>query len=149
MNGPRKGQTALPAQAGTCLTQYGLVLETHNRGQLCVPPRLAPFLALDTRGQSPYVQAGKEANARAARSSATSSAASVQHLVPEQGFSALGVPPSLGYCLDGNLSTTAVRWSRSCKVLYGRPTLGGQTGNFSWCGSVLVWVTALVVIFGL
>lgn len=96
MNGPRKGQIALPAQAGTCLTQYGLVLETHNPRQLYVPPRLAPLLALDTWGQSPYIQAGKEANARAALSSATSSAASVQHLVAGQGSSALGLPLALG-----------------------------------------------------
>lgn len=72
MNGPCKGQIALPAQAGTCLTQYGLVLEIHNPCQLYVPLRLAPLLALDTWGQSPYVQSGKEANARAALPSATS-----------------------------------------------------------------------------
>lgn len=54
-----RGQIALPAQAGTCLTQYGLVLEAHNPGQLCVPPGLAPFLALDTWGQNPYIQVGK------------------------------------------------------------------------------------------
>lgn len=93
MNVPRKGQIAQPAQAGTCFTQYGLVPETHNHRQLYMPPRLAPLLALDTWGQSPYIQAGKEANARAVRSSATSSAASVQHLVAERGFSALGPPP--------------------------------------------------------
>lgn len=92
MNGLRKGQIALPAQTGTCLTQYELVLETHNHGQLCVPPRLAPLLVLDVWGQSPYIQEGKEANARAVLPSATSSAAAVQHLVAEQGFSALGVP---------------------------------------------------------
>lgn len=95
MNGLHKGQIALPAQAGTCLTQYELVLETHNHRQLCVPPRLAPLLALDTWGQSPYVQEGKEANARAVLPSATPSAATVQHLVAEQGFSALGVNPLL------------------------------------------------------
>lgn len=93
MNGPRKGQIALPAQAGTCLTQYGLVLETHNHRQLYVPPRLSPLLALDTGGQSPYLQAGKEANARAALPSATSSAATVQHPLAERDFSALGVCP--------------------------------------------------------
>jgi len=97
MNGPRKGQIALPAQAGTCLTQYGLVLGAHNRCQsvACAPEAGSPP-GTGRRGHSPYVQARREVNARAVMPSATPSAASAQHLVAEQGFSALGVPPSLG-----------------------------------------------------
>lgn len=40
-------------------------------------------------------------------------------------------------------------WSCSYEVLYEKPVLGGQMGIFSWCGSVLIWLTALVVICGL
>lgn len=86
MNGPCKGQIALPAQAGTCLTQYGLVLERHNHRQLCVPPRLAPLLALDTWGHSPYVPGGEGGKCWGSATLCDIQAASVQHLVDEQGL---------------------------------------------------------------
>lgn len=67
------------------------------------------------------IQPRKEANVRAALPSATPSAASVQHLVAGQGFSAHGVPPLAGLVLECNLSMPAVPWSHSCEVPYERP----------------------------
>lgn len=91
-----------------------------------VPRRQAPFLALDTWGQSPSTQARNEAHTRVRCPYDISSGGA--GLV-------LARPPTHWLGLGCELSMPAVCWSHSWKGLYERPAPGGQIGNLliRWC----------------
>lgn len=86
---------------------------------LDVPRRQAPFLALDTWGQSPSTQARKEAHA------------GVRYPYDIQWWSRirLGLDPALRLGLGCELGMPAVCWSYSWTGLYETPAPGGWIGN--------------------